>query len=159
MSGLNFDKVIQDPTVKADLIHNIKQAFLDNLPSSYTTEHLNVTLFRGSVKAKVDITPVSGSSTAELKSDLQPKQDLLKTAVSTKVKAMPKVLEILEDGANKEDLMVTATDLVEFDPSEVKNSTTTTTQVAPFVAVTSHSEGATLACALWTTAFGLFALQ
>merc|ERR1712139_744942 len=149
MEHLSFEKVNQNPAVRAELVSNIKQAFLDILPASYTAEHLQVILSAGSVKATVNIEPIAGSSTTELKSALQPKKDLLATAVVTKVKAMTQVETLLEAGKTKDSLTARATDFVEID--RPTTSTATTTTIAGQQAeVTSTARGTSIAFAVLT---------
>ena len=54
LTGLDFDKVVADEAVKAELVTSIKNAFLDSM-TGYTKEDLIVVLTKGSVKATATI--------------------------------------------------------------------------------------------------------
>jgi len=123
---MSFDKVNENTYVRMKLVEDIKQSVLEQLPTGYTEEHIHITLRKGSVKAEVEITPLddSDSAAASLVQTLQAKKDDLRATVTTKVKAMPEVLSVLEDEARLADLTVIATD-----PAEVVVTIKTT--VAP----------------------------
>jgi len=103
--GLDFDKVNANATVKAALVTNIKDAFLANM-TGYTKDDLTVVLTKGSVKATVAITPKNGSNTAALKTLMTSQKAATESAVLTKVKAMPAVSSLLENGKSLSDLQV-----------------------------------------------------
>jgi len=157
MQGLDFDKITQNPAAKAQLVTNIKQAFLEQLPGDYTLAHLNVTLYKGSVKARVDVIPRPDIDTASLKEYLQVKQDILKETVVTKVKALPEVADLLEEGRDVSELSVTATDF-----KEVIITTTTTIASTTFESVetvAASSGHARVANCLWTAIALVFSWQ
>jgi len=108
LTGLDFDKVAANATVKATLVTNIKDAFLASM-TGYTKDDLNVVLTKGSVKATVTITPKAGSDTAALKSLMTSQKVATESAVLTKVKAMPAVSSILENGQSLSDVVASST--------------------------------------------------
>jgi len=125
MKGLDFAKVVGNAIVKNALIENIKQAYLASLPTGYTKDHIEITLSKGSVIAKVDITPSSGSDSAALQSTMATTASTVTKAVLSKVKEMDAVKNgsAMEFGKKAEDLTVTATTAVQVEavaPSTTK---------------------------------------
>jgi len=129
IKALDFAKVVGNVAVKNALIENIKQSYLASLPSSYTKDHIEITLSKGSVIAKVDIMPASGSDGAALKSTMDTTSSTVTQAVLAKVKEMPEVKSgtMLELGKGLADLTVTATTAVEV----AAVTPSTTKKVAP----------------------------
>jgi len=125
IKNLDYDKVIANVTTVTKMKTDIKLAFLESLPTGYTEAHLTVTLSKGSVKAQVVITPLQGSDTAALRSIVQSEKAAVERAVITKVKAIPNVAQLIEAGKTLKDLSVFASDVVEFDTSDVRTTTTT----------------------------------
>lgn len=117
-------KVINNSTAKASLVSNIQLAFLGELGAGYNVQHIAVTLSRGSVKASVTITPLASSTNeaAVLRASVLAKKANLNSAVTTQVKAMPEVSNLLEAGRSLTELTVTSTN-----PVQVVIYVTTTT--------------------------------
>lgn len=112
MSGLDYNKVVGNATMKAKVVDECKAGVLLHMPTGYTKNHIDLTLSAGSVKASYSITPLPGSDIAALTATVTSKKDAFKTSVASKVKAMPEVSAILEAGKTIADLVVTATDPV-----------------------------------------------
>lgn len=106
LQALDFDKVNSNAAVKAELITNIKKSFLEKLPQGYTEQHLSVTLSKGSVKAQVDITPISAVSSQTLQAAMVATSPEIESRTLEKVKAMPAVESMLESGKQISDLSV-----------------------------------------------------
>jgi len=109
---LDYDKVNGNATAKAALITDITDAFLAQ-HSGYVAADVEVTLSKGSVKAKVAVTPKSGDAAA-LKASMTSTKDAIAAAVLTVVKTMVAAdPTLLEAGKTPADLAVTATAPVE----------------------------------------------
>merc|ERR1712100_818344 len=110
MTGLSYTKLMADTTARNNLETQVKASVLESLPLGYNAASIKVTFSSGSVKAKVDIEPLSSSSAAELKSVVSTKKDAISTSALNKVKAMPDVEKILQEGIDVTNVEVTSTD-------------------------------------------------
>jgi len=115
MKGLGYDKLIADTDAVTALRKDLKTSVLANLPNGYTEDHIKITFSKGSVKATIDITPLSDSDAAILKTTVNDKKESINKAALQQLKAMPNVNALLEDGKTAEDLTVTSTAAAEMD--------------------------------------------
>jgi hypothetical protein len=105
MEGVDYDKVNSDTAVKEKLAAKVKEVYLDSLPG-YAHTDLAVSFSKGSVKAEVDIKPIAGQSIESLKSAVTAKTNHMASAMVWKVRELPEVGSILEDGKTAMDLTV-----------------------------------------------------
>jgi len=136
--GLDFDKVAANATVKATLVTSIENAFLASM-TGYTKDDFNVVLTKGSVKATVTITPKDGSDTAALKNLMTSKKAATESAVLTKVKAMPAVSSILENGRSISDVVASSSAPMQVARTATDKSTTTATAAATATLTTTRA--------------------
>jgi len=111
LEHLSFDKIQADASVKAKLVDSVKQSFLDKL-TGYTKSDLTVELTKGSVVANVKITPKAGDITA-LKNTVTAEKANIAAAAVTKVKALPEMAQMVEDGKDVSDITATASAPIE----------------------------------------------
>merc|ERR1712006_17800 len=104
MKGLGYDKLMADTDAVKELKKDLKTSVLGSLPTGYTEDHIAITFSKGSVKAKIDITPLSDSLAPTLKATVNHHKDSINKAALQKLKAMPNVNTLLEDGKTAEDL-------------------------------------------------------
>merc|ERR1712039_438294 len=107
IAGLDFAKA--DSNFTEALISEIKQTFLAKL-TGYTADDISVVLSSGSVKAKVAITPLPGSSSDLLNTALKTAKTTIANDILAEVKAMPTISSVLKDGSTEDQLTITATD-------------------------------------------------
>lgn len=113
VAGLDFDKVNANVAAKAQVKNDLMVSVLASLPNGYTKEHIAITLSRGSVKAQVEITPLSTSTASDLKTWVSAERTTMETTALLAVKALPGVAELMEPGLRASDLAVTSTEPVE----------------------------------------------
>merc|ERR1711881_250891 len=97
LPGLDYDKVMSDDTVKANIITKVKNQFLAKMPG-YLESDLTVTLSKGSVIATVDIVPMPGTDIAILNATVQEHKADIKTSIVDDVMNMENVDSIVESG-------------------------------------------------------------
>merc|ERR1712070_275253 len=132
-------------TLESDL----KISVLASLPAGYEKDHIKVTFSKGSVVAKVDITPKAGDDTVALQTEVAKQQTAIESASLKAVQDLPEesLNKILADGKTKADLTVTSS-------APVEESTPSSTDA-------SGAQGAHLASGFGasTIFFLVFALQ
>merc|ERR1712070_568658 len=97
------------------LENDIKTSVLASLPAGYEKDHIKVTFSKGSVVAKVDITPKAGDSSAARQAEVATKQTAIESASLKAVQDLPEesLNKILADGKTKADLVVSSSAPVE----------------------------------------------
>lgn len=107
IKGLDFAKVESNSEIKTELVSKIQAQVLAKL-KGYTSDDLKITLSAGSVKANVEVTPMPGSSSTLLQSNIATEKDAIATAVVADVKTMPNVNAVLQSGTTADKLEATA---------------------------------------------------
>merc|ERR1719454_2324950 len=103
LRGIDYDKVMSDDTVKANIITSVKNQFLAKMPG-YLESDLTVTLSKGSVKATVEIVPMPGADASALKDNVENGKAAITTGIVTDVQNMENVDSVLESGTNKDQI-------------------------------------------------------
>lgn len=140
LKHLDYNKIIKNATVKKAVVQAVTDAYLSKLGAEYKAEHISVTLSSGSVKAKVEITPLKETDMGVLKIFVTSLKADLETAVLTKVKAMPTVADFVEAGKTLADVTATSTA-----PAEATASPpSTTVETTKTLASSCHSQWSVL---------------
>jgi len=125
IKGLDFDKVVGDAVMKAEVINKVKEAFIKVIPG-YIMSDIVVKLTKGSVVATVEVTPLPGASTESLLSIVKADPAAMATSVITAVQGMDKLATVLEAGKTKDTISATAS--APSSPSSSSSSSSGTTE-------------------------------
>lgn len=126
LKGLDYEKLKADTAATTTLKNDLKTGLLNNLPRGYTMNHIKVTLSSGSVKALLEVTPLSASNAATLKAAMSTKRAAIETAAVQTVMALPSAPVYFQAGTTYGDLAVTSTSPEITGSAEVSGSSTVT---------------------------------
>jgi hypothetical protein len=98
IAAVNYTKLMADSTAVDELKMGIKTTFASKLGSGYTTDHFNVTLSSGSVKALVDITPPAGIDASAVITEVNAQKAELNSGVTNVALALPTISSLTTDG-------------------------------------------------------------
>lgn len=109
--SLDYDLFDADDAVKAMLINDVKESFLNaTQPLGYTNDQIAVTLSKdnGPVKATVQISTRRGQDGSKLKAEVDRMTGALSNSIQERVKLLPGVNTFLENGKTENDLNISA---------------------------------------------------
>jgi hypothetical protein len=109
IAAVNYTKLMENSTAVDELKMGIKTTFANKLGFFYTTDHFNVTLSSGSVKAKVDITPPAGKDASAVVNEVNAQKTQLDSGVTDVTLALPTISSLTTDGMSVANITTSTT--------------------------------------------------